>query len=84
LLDVVIVNDAPLLRSLLLLPRLFRGTLQGAADVQMMQGRSITIARAAAGPAHLDGEPYVLPAELRVRVVPRSLKVLVPDSAHDL
>jgi diacylglycerol kinase (ATP) len=84
LLDVVIVNDAPMLRSLLLLPRLFRGTLHRAADVQMLRGREIVIHRRGAGPAHLDGEPYVLPAELHVRVVPRSLKVLVPDDARGL
>jgi diacylglycerol kinase (ATP) len=84
LLDVVIVHDAPLLRALLLLPRLFRGTLHGAADVKMMRAAEVSIRRQAPGPAHLDGEPYVLPAELHVRVVAQSLKVLVPDAARAL
>ncbi len=84
LLDVVIVDDAPLLRALLLLPHLFRGTLHRSAEVRMLQATEVTIRRAAPGPAQLDGEPYALAAELRVRVVPRSLKVLVPDAARPL
>jgi hypothetical protein len=39
------------------------------------------IRRPNAGVAQLDGEPCTLPAELHVRVNPRSLNLLVPDSA---
>lgn len=78
LLDVVIIEDASLLRALLLLPPLFRGTLHRTSGVTSLQSPQVTIRRAAEGAAHLDGEPYVLPAELRVRVVPRSLRLLVP------
>lgn len=78
LLDVVVIEDASLLRALLLLPPLFRGTLHRSRGVHGLQTPEVTIRRASAGPAHLDGEPYALPAELRVRVVPRSLRLLVP------
>ncbi len=78
LLDLVIIEDASLLRALLLLPPLFRGTLHRASGVTSLQTPEVTIRRAAEGAAHLDGEPYVLPAELRIRVVPRSLRLLVP------
>ncbi len=84
LLDVVIVDEAPLLRALLLLPHLFRGTINRAADVHTMQTTEVTIRRPAAGAAHLDGEPYQLPAELHVRIRPLSLKVLVPDATRRL
>jgi YegS/Rv2252/BmrU family lipid kinase len=80
LLDLVVIEDASLLRALLLLPPLFRGTLHRKRGVNAMQTTSVTIRRAAEGAAHLDGEPYVLPAELRVRVVPQSLRLLVPDN----
>ena len=81
LLDVVIVHDIGLLAAPLLLARLFQGTLDRSAGVTMVQAPEVTIRRAAAGPAHLDGEPVVLPEELRVHVVPSSLRVLVPDTA---
>ena len=47
-----------------------------------MRGRSITIRRAAAGAAHLDGEPVTLPKLLTIGIVPRSLRVIVPDPAR--
>ncbi len=84
LLDVVIVDDASMLRAMLLLPALFRGTIHRAAGVTTLQAAEVVIRRPAAGPAHLDGEPYALPAELRIRVRPQSLNVLVPDDARTL
>ncbi len=81
LLDVVIVHDINILAAPMLLAHLFQGTLDRANGVTMMQSAEVTIRRAVAGPAHLDGEPIELPEELRVRVVPRSLRVLVPDGA---
>lgn len=84
LLDVVIIDRL----SPLAIPaaglRLFRGTLDRARGVTMKRGRRIVIRRAAAGPAHLDGEPVMLPEELSIEVVPRSLRLLVPDTACQL
>ena len=79
LLDLVIVDDASFFQAVRLLPPLFRGTFDRAPLVTMKKSSTLTIRRLAEGPAQLDGEPYTLPAELHVRVVPRSLKVLVPD-----
>ena len=81
LLDVVVVHDLSLLAAPLLLARLFQGTLHRASGVSTTQCAEVRIQRPAAGPAHLDGEPFPLPAELHVRTVPRSLRLLVPDSA---
>jgi diacylglycerol kinase family enzyme len=47
----------------------------------MKQCTDVHIVRPSAGPAHLDGEPFTLPAEICVRVVPGSLRLLVPDRA---
>lgn len=84
LLDVVVIDEASLLRALLLLPHMFRGTIHRATGVQTVQTPEAIIRRPAAGAVHLDGEPYTLPAELQVRVRPQSLKVLVPDDARAL
>ena len=78
LLDVVVIEDAPLFAAPLMLARLFNGTLHQSRGVRILQGRNIKVRRAAAGPAHLDGEPVVLPADLDVSVRPASLRVVVP------
>ncbi|HET7435353.1 MAG TPA: diacylglycerol kinase family protein [Thermoanaerobaculia bacterium] len=78
LLDIVIVDDITMMRAPFLLQRLFAGTFHRAAGVSTRQSAAVTIRRAAAGAAHLDGEPVMLDAELRVRIVPQSLRVLVP------
>jgi diacylglycerol kinase (ATP) len=80
LLDVVIVDDARFFTAPLLLARLFSGTFHQASGVTSLQTADVRIVRPKEGPAHLDGEPVTLPAELHVRVVPQSLRVLVPDT----
>lgn len=79
LLDVVAVDEVSLLAAPLLLVRLFNGTFDKSRRIWMKQGAAVTIRRRAAGPAHVDGEPLTLPAELRVTIRPGSLKVAVPD-----
>jgi len=81
LLDVVIVHDLELLTAPVLLARLFQGTLDRASSVTMKQCTDVHIVRPSAGPAHLDGEPFTLPEKIHVRVVPGSLRLLIPDAA---
>jgi YegS/Rv2252/BmrU family lipid kinase len=79
LLDLVIIDDVSLLRAPFLMVRLFNGTIHRARGITSMQGREITIRRVAAGPVHLDGEPLTMGETLTIRVVPESLKVVVPE-----
>jgi diacylglycerol kinase (ATP) len=81
LLDVVVVNDTSLIGAAILLARLFSGTFNRSDSVTTLQTSEVTIQRPRAGVAQLDGEPCTLPAELHVRVNPRSLNLLVPDAA---
>jgi diacylglycerol kinase (ATP) len=81
LLDVTVVERATLLTAPLLMARLFAGRLHRARGVVTMRGRRVEIRRRSAGPAHLDGEPMTLPETLTVEIVPRSLRVVVPDDA---
>lgn len=78
LLDVVIVEKVSWFAAPRMLVRLFDGTFARSKGVRFLQARQLRIRRAAAGMAHLDGEPVTLPAELDVQIVPRSLRVLVP------
>jgi YegS/Rv2252/BmrU family lipid kinase len=79
-LDVVIVER----RSLRAAARLFAGSLHRAPGITMLRARQIEIRRPAGGPAHLDGEPVTLPESLTIKIVPRSLRVLLPDSARPI
>lgn len=81
LLDVVIVEDTNILNAAMLIGRLFSGSFDRAHGVTTFQTPEVVIRRAEAGPAHLHGEPLTLPAELNVRIVPKSLRLLVPDTA---
>lgn len=82
LLDVVIVNDTSLVNVPLLLARLFAGSFHRSNFVTSLQAPEVTVRRPSAGAAHLDGEPVSLGEVLHVRVVPRSLRVLVPDAVR--
>lgn len=84
LLDVVIVHDLNVISAPILLARLFHGSLHHDSSVTMIQCANVTIRRPAAGPGHLDGEPVPLPQELDVRIVPQSLRLLVPDATETL
>ena len=81
-LDVVVVDDIKLVQAAALVPRLFRGTIDKSKRATIVQGKRIEIRRPAAGAAQLDGEPVSLPERLSVRIVPQSLRVLVPDTVR--
>ena len=78
LLEVVIVDQLPLLEIARRLPALFRGTLAPGRGVTMRASRSIRIAAECPVAFHVDGEPYLDGSELHVRVIPAALKVCVP------
>lgn len=84
LLDLVTVENVSMFSALPLLVRLFNGTIHRSRRANVAHGKHIVIRREAEAPAHLDGEPMMLPALLDVRVVPSSLRVLVPSSVLKL
>ncbi len=84
LLDVVTIGDVSFFSAIPLLVSLFNGTLHRSRNTNAAKGRRIVIRRDAEGPAHLDGEPVILGAELDVRVVPESLRVLIPRSRQSV
>ncbi len=84
LLDLVTVEDVSVWSALPLLVRLFNGTIHRSHRATIAHGKHIIIRRRDGGPVHLDGEPVMLPALLDVRVVPASLRVMVPQSMSQL
>jgi diacylglycerol kinase (ATP) len=81
LLDVVLVRPAGRLRLLRLLPRVYKGTHAGAAEVSMRRVRSVRLS-APGVTAYADGYPIgALP--LTIDVVPRSLTVFASRPDRD-
>jgi diacylglycerol kinase (ATP) len=79
LLDVAIVTDGSLLRAPILLYRLFTGTLKQSDAVLLKRAKRIIIERERRGPAHIDGEPVILPPVLEFEVDPLALRVRIPQ-----
>lgn len=59
--------------------KLFDGTIDRLHEIQTRSFKKLTVRRKEAGPMQLDGELVSAPAEVKIRVHPRALKVLVPS-----
>jgi diacylglycerol kinase (ATP) len=80
LIDVCIIKPFPAWR----LPEMGLRMLLKIADkskyLEIIKGKHIYIKRNEAGPIHLDGEPQMIESDIKVNIVPRSLKVIVGDA----
>ena len=79
-LDVVVVDPVSLFRAPMFGVRLRFGTVHRSRLVNTHRIEEVVIT--GAKQMHLDGEPLDAPRELRIRVRPRSLHVLVPRDAE--
>jgi diacylglycerol kinase (ATP) len=77
LLDVVRIEDAPLLRLLLQAPRLFLGGIERLSAYSRTAVASVVLTAGQPFEYHRDGEPEPPVARLEVRVEPKALPVLV-------
>jgi len=58
--------------------RLFNKTIKQSKYVKTIQTSELVVERENEGVAHLDGEPMIFGKKLEIKVVPSSLKLLVP------
>src|SRR5579862_2650908 len=77
-LDVVIVKKFPFYAAFEMVYRLFHSSLHRSKYVEVIQCREIHIDTPHLK-AHIDGEPVLFEEGMHVRLIPSSLKVLVPD-----
>lgn len=77
-LDLVAVTPRGAFGATTLVWRLFTGSFTRSAQVLHRAGPAFTIRRAAPGAIHVDGETRETGAEVVVRVLPRSLRIVVP------
>ena len=76
LIDLAIIRPFPVLEAAVML-----GRLEGNKHYETLRARRVRIERGAAGPVHLDGEPFELGATLEVEVLPLALQVLLPPQS---
>jgi YegS/Rv2252/BmrU family lipid kinase len=83
LLDVVVLEDAPLLELLFHAPRLFLGGLERFRRYRRFPATRAVVTADRPLPFHRDGEPEPAAQRLEVEIVPLALDVLVPRATAD-
>jgi len=78
LLDVCIVRPFPKAKSLVLGFRLFNRTMHRSRYMKLLRARKIVITRKKKTVMHVDGEPIVIRNDIKVKVIPKALQVMVP------
>ncbi len=78
MLDLVAVGPRGPASRLLLLPRLYGGTLHLAAGVLVRRARRIVVTAAEPAPSHVDGETMAPATRIEAEIIPGALKVRVP------
>jgi YegS/Rv2252/BmrU family lipid kinase len=81
-LDLVVVADRPVWRTLARVPDLFRGRLGRVPGVTMTIAADIAITSAREMLCHVDGEPFVDGASVRARAHAQALRVRVPEQTR--
>jgi YegS/Rv2252/BmrU family lipid kinase len=74
-LDVVVIDNRPVWRALLQIPRIFTGQVARVSGVTMLSGEQIEVTSGRPVIFHVDGEPFVGGAHLRARVHRGALRV---------
>jgi diacylglycerol kinase family enzyme len=72
-------RDMPII--VLMLGKLFDGTIDQLSGIHTKPFRTLTVQRKTPGPMQLDGELLSAPAEVKITVQQRALNVLVPQTA---
>lgn len=83
LLDVIVVEDAPLAEVLWNAPRLFLGSIERFRRYRRLAAPHAVLTGLTPALFHRDGEPEPATDRLEVRVEPRALTVLVPRATAD-
>lgn len=76
LIDVCIMRPFNALEGIAVAIKLFSKTIHKTGYVTIYKAKNITLTRAEAGVAHVDGEAVVMPELLRVSILPHALNIL--------
>lgn len=84
LLDVCVIKPFPLYRFVGLVIRMFTKTTNKSRFVEIISGKHIIVKRHTDGPMHLDGEPEIAGAEVKIDILPASLHILVGEDFNKM
>ncbi len=76
-LDISVMSNFPLIAIPSLAIELFAKTIDKGFFMTTFRTQEVTLLRETSGPFHYDGEPYEEGTEIKVKIVPDGLKVLV-------
>lgn len=79
LLDIAMLRQFPLYSAPHLIYRLTHNSLHKSKFYDMLRGSEIRIRNHGDLPGHIDGEPLLLQGEVRINLVPSSLRVFAPS-----
>ncbi|HEY4785766.1 MAG TPA: diacylglycerol kinase family protein [Bacteroidales bacterium] len=79
MLDLCILTPFPKHKAFHLGYRLFNRTMDRCSYIKVRKGQTITIKRKKKGEVHLDGEPAIMGKKLKIRIVEKGLKVIIPE-----
>ena len=82
IMDLMLVKKAPLLKYFLTTYRFLNRTLDKSKITETYRGKSISITMPDENYLHVDGEGYKTEKKLVFKIIPKSLKVLVPDQKN--
>lgn len=77
-LEFIIVNWFPKILGFFILSRLITGNWENSWTVDTYQAENIEIRFEGALPYHIDGEPYTVEKNAVVKVIPKSLNLIIP------
>lgn len=80
LLDICIMRPFPKYKALSMGFRLFNRTIDQSQFVEVVKGKKITIKRKKKIPLHIDGEPIKPKNKVKIEILPKALKVIIPVS----
>ena len=78
MLDLCILSPFPMHKAFHLGYRLFNRTMHECSYINVKKGQAITIKRKKKGEVHLDGEPAIMGKKLKIMIVEKGLKVIIP------
>lgn len=79
LFNVVIVKPFKLLPGLCMLLKIIRRKAHTSRFIETLTCSELIIKRETKGSVHFDGEPFIMDAELKYTLIPKSLKVIVGE-----
>ncbi len=79
IIDITIMSRFPALSAPSLIYRLMNNSIQGSRFFESMRGKEIIVENNSSMLGHIDGEPVIFNTDLKIKINPLSIKVIVPE-----